>query len=104
MFDCSAPVGLIAQHELVLDHARGAFEQLMRLIQERQHSQITRKVVERSMEKCLPADGEIIEPAHIAALSETVAEDFTRHLFRINSETPIDVQNFLASDDKDNSE
>jgi hypothetical protein len=48
-------------------------------------------MVRESLKKSLPGEGEIILPEHIQAFAHSIAEEFTRHLFRMDSETPLDL-------------
>jgi hypothetical protein len=92
--------GVVGDQKLVLEDFSSAIRTFMRNAQEKHEHETISKIVREAMEKSLPGEGEIIQDEHIQVFSQTVAEGFGRHLFRIDSEVSLDLDT-LEPDDGD---
>jgi hypothetical protein len=90
-FTLQIPRGVVECHKIVLEDFSDAIRTFMRNVQEKHEHETISKIVRESMKKSLPAEGEIIQEEHIQAFARVVAEGFARHLFRTDSEVPLDL-------------
>jgi hypothetical protein len=99
-FSLHVPRGIVEDHRIVLEDFSGAIKTFMRNAQEKHQHEAISKIVREAMEKSMPGEGKIIEQEHIQMFAQTAADRFVRHLFRIDSEVPLDLDT-LEPDDGD---
>jgi hypothetical protein len=90
-FSLQMPREVVGRHKPVVEDFSKAISTFMQNAQEKHEQETISKSVRESMKKSLPGEGEIIREEHIQAFAQSVAEGFGRHLFRIDSEVPLDL-------------
>lgn len=99
-FSLHVPRAIVGDHKIVLEDFSGAIKTFMRNVEEKHQHETISKIVREALDKSMPGEGEIIQEEHIQVFAQTVSDAFGRHMFRMYSEVPLDLDT-LEPDDGD---
>lgn len=80
-----------------LGAAKNAMEKLMGNLMEHVWSSTVNELIEAAMKRCFPAEGEIIEPHHVEAVSAELAERFSRMVLRVDDTRTMSLAEYLGT-------